>query len=61
MGWLLTRYLSVEYRPGLGQITMGMLSTSLNHLFPGRIIKLKHTSKAVVGKVKRQSKGNGSH
>lgn len=53
----MTSYLSVEYRPGLGQITLGVLSPSfLQHLFPGKI-KLKHISKAALGKVKTHIKG----
>lgn len=56
MEWLVTGYLSVEYRPGLGQITMGVISSSLHHLFPDKI-KLKHVSKAVLRKVKTRNKG----
>lgn len=52
----MTGYLSVKYRPGLGQITLGVLSTSFHHLFPGKI-KLKHISKTTWGKLKHISKG----
>lgn len=49
-------YLS-EYRQGMEQITMGVLSTtSFHHLFPGKT-KLKHISVVILGKCKTYNKG----
>lgn len=56
MGRLMTSYLSVEYRPGLGQISQGVLSPFLRCLFQDKI-KLKCISKAALGKVKSHIKG----